>query len=396
MRRRALAAGIILVAVLTAAAVQSRRPLPAPTGALLLAASHAYGATKKPPWPATGEAAIGADGLGLWAASASPRALPIASLAKVMTALVALEARPLSPGQGGGTVTVSAADAATYQAETSAGQSTVVVRAGEQLTELQLLQGMLIPSGNNFAALLADYAAGSVGQMVQRMNLKARTLGLSKTHFDDVSGISTRTVSVPADLVRLGELALANPVIAQVVGMAQAVLPVAGVVYNVNYALGRDGILGIKTGSDPAAGACYLFAANWTSSSGRSHHLVGAIEGMATLDGTFAAAQRLLDAARANLVVEHLVAAKQKVGTLSAAWGSKAGLLSPDDLSLALWPGEVVRTRLVLKANPAPLARGSVVGHLEVSAGPQSVQLPLATSSAIASPSRLWRILRIA
>ncbi|MGH7862972.1 MAG: hypothetical protein ACREOS_12125, partial [Candidatus Dormibacteraceae bacterium] len=64
-------------------------------------------------------------------------------------------------------------------------------------------------------------------------------------------------------------------------------------------------------------------------------------------------------------------------------------------LSLALWPGEVVRTRLVLKANPPPLAKGSVVGHLEVRAGPQSVQLPVQISSAIAAPSCLWRIMRL-
>jgi D-alanyl-D-alanine carboxypeptidase (penicillin-binding protein 5/6) len=100
------------------------------------------------------------------------------------------------------------------------------------------------------------------------MNATARAMGLDGTTFADVSGLSEKTVSVPSDLVRLGQAALDNPVIAGIVQEEQVVLPVAGLQVNVNYALGEDGIFGIKTGNTPSGGAIYLFAGNVQMTSG--------------------------------------------------------------------------------------------------------------------------------
>ena len=133
--------------------------------------------------------------------------------------------------------------------------------AGESLTELQALEGLLIPSGNNIAVLLADWDAGSTDAFVAKMNSAAQTLGLTSSHFVDVSGLDPGSESTAGDLINLGQAAMALPAFAQVVGMGEATLPVAGRLINFDYDLGHEGIIGIKTGTDAAAGGCFLFEA---------------------------------------------------------------------------------------------------------------------------------------
>ena len=88
------------------------------------------------------------------------------------------------------------------------------------------------------------------------MNAHAHTLRLASTTFTDPSGLDAGTVSTPEDLIRLGEAAIALPAFAQIVAMPLVTLPLAGTVYNLNYDLGRDGVIGVKTGATrPPAGA---------------------------------------------------------------------------------------------------------------------------------------------
>src|SRR5258708_34121892 len=96
------------------------------------------------------------------------------------------------------------------------------------------------------------------------MYKRGKALGLSHTKFAAPAGASAQTVSTPSDLVALGMTAMNQEVFAQVVAMTSAKLPVAGTVYNVDYALGQSGIIGIKTGSGFNQGANFLFAASAT------------------------------------------------------------------------------------------------------------------------------------
>src|SRR5919197_831993 len=311
MRTRIAGAAFLLLVLI---AVQYLRPLPVVRPRPLLPAStHVSGAPPAMPWPGTGWAAIGAVGLGAVATSGPEKPQPIASVAKVMTALVLLESKPITPGQPGPTVTVSADDVSDYVAKRDQGQSVVAVTAGEQLTEYQLLQGLLIPSGNNLADLIARWVAGSVPAFVERMNARAKALGLKSTSFVDTSGFDPRTVSTPSDLVRMGSVAIGDPVIADVVSQPQAELPVAGTVYNVDYALGQGGIAGIKTGSSPQAGACFLF-----SSPQRGYTIVGAVMGLPSLDDAFAATKALIKAAAGVMKATALVTKEQAVGRYEA------------------------------------------------------------------------------
>ena len=140
-------------------------------------------------------------------------------------------------------------------------ESVVPVAAGEQLTERQALQALLLPSANNIAAVLARWDAGSTARFVARMNATARSLGMTHTRYTDPSGYDDATVSTAADQVRIVDRAMRLPVFASIVATPSATLPVAGTVHNTNTLLGHDGFVGVKTGSDDAAGGCFAFRA---------------------------------------------------------------------------------------------------------------------------------------
>ncbi|MDQ6773522.1 MAG: D-alanyl-D-alanine carboxypeptidase, partial [Candidatus Dormibacteraeota bacterium] len=257
MKRKAaarLGALALLVALLYAAVgvYNWTRPVP-PAFPLTQLPALSSGTAPALPWPPGAQAAVGADGFGILAATPDARPAPIASVAKMMTALLTLHTHPLAVGEAGPIITVTSQDVAVYLQDVAVDGSVVPVTAGEQLTEYQALQALLLPSANNVASLLGRWADGSEAAFVQRMNQSAAAMALAGTTFADASGFDPRTVSVPSDLVRLAELAMQEPVFAQIVGQASAVLPVAGTVFNVNALLGQDSVVGVKTGNSVEA-----------------------------------------------------------------------------------------------------------------------------------------------
>ena len=200
-------------------------------------------------WPAYGQAAVQ---IGQSQVQAGPNqhAAPIASVAKVMTAYLVLRDHPLRLGQDGPTITLTDADVADTDRRRGQQESVVSIAAGEQLTERQALQALLLPSANNIAAVLARWDAGSADRFVARMNATARSLGMTHTRYTDPSGYDDATVSTAADQVRIVDRAMRLPVFASIVATPSATLPVAGTVHNTNRLLGHNGFVGVKTGSD--------------------------------------------------------------------------------------------------------------------------------------------------
>src|SRR6184192_3547833 len=212
-------------------------------------------------WPADGQAAFVQTGQSQVQAGPNQHPAAIASVAKVMTAYVVLRDHPLQVGEDGPTITLTDADVADTDRRRRQHESVVSIAAGEQLTELQALQALLLPSANNIAAVLARWDAGSTSRFVARMNAAARSLGMTHTRYTDASGYDDATVSTAADQVRIVVWAMRLPVFASIVATPSATLPVAGTVHNTNTLLGHDGFVGVKTGSDDAAGGCFAFRA---------------------------------------------------------------------------------------------------------------------------------------
>jgi D-alanyl-D-alanine carboxypeptidase len=187
------------------------------------------------------------------------RVLPIASLTKMMTALVVVDRI-----QPGAKVRITN-EALRYQ-----GSGVGLLPRSKWIGVNTMLYGLLLPSGNDAAIALAQRAAGgSVGRFVRYMNEKAESLGLVCTHFSTPSGFEDKeNHSCAADLAAIGRAVLREPRLARIVKRREAVLPfpIKGgrlYLYNHNPLLrqGYPGTTGLKTGYTVAAGRCLVATA---------------------------------------------------------------------------------------------------------------------------------------
>lgn len=287
-RRRALLVAVLALLAATAFAAPRH---------LLNAKDRSY--LSSDGWPLRGQGAY-LLGNGRPAVSPHEQPVPIASVAKVMTAYLVLKHYPLRAGDSGRRFVVGQDDVEDTETRRREGQSVVDVRAGERLTEREALMAILLPSANNVATLVARQVSGSVDSFVADMNRTARALGMSHTTYTDPSGYDDGTVSTARDQLRLAQVVAKDGTLAAMMATRRYGLPVAGEVTNTNALLGHDGFVGMKTGSDAAAGGCLMFRAVWRTESGNVT-LIGVVLG-----------QR-----GDNLITAGLYAAKQLVGRLA-------------------------------------------------------------------------------
>lgn len=395
-----LVAGVVVLAAAAAYVVFAL--VRSPPSATVSAAPRAPGFPGRRPilaWPNQGQAAVGVTGVGLIGFHGSGRPTPIASIAKVMTAYLVLRDHPLHGGAGGPQITVTPADVGLFVADRDSGQSVVQVQAGERLTERQALEGLLLPSGNNIATLLARWDAGSERGFVAKMNATAGAMGLANTHYTDASGVQAGTVSTAGDQVRLALRAMQVPVLAQIVGMTQANLPVAGRQYNKDALLGKDGIVGIKTGTTSEAGGCFVFAAK-KQLAGHAVTIVGAVlHQTATpaqpsiIASAFAASTALLDSARPAVVDRRVVKAGNTLAWIKAPWADRVPLEATKAVSLVGWPGMRVRTTIVTAPGVgSSVSAGQNVATAVIAAGAQHDSVRLVAARDLPGPSVFWRI----
>src|SRR5207248_8342060 len=191
---------------------------------------------------------------------------------------VVLKHYPLRAGVSGPRFVVDQDDVVDTERMSREGQSIVDVRAGEQLTERDALMAILLPSANNVSLLVARQVSGSVAAFVAEMNRTARSLGMSHTTYTDPSGYDDGTVSTALDQLRLAKVVAKDETLAAMMATRSYWLPVAGEVTNTNALLGQDGFVGMKTGSDAAAGGCFMFRSGWHTESDNAT-LIGVVLG---------------------------------------------------------------------------------------------------------------------
>jgi serine-type D-Ala-D-Ala carboxypeptidase (penicillin-binding protein 5/6) len=389
---------VAAVVVVIFGLVQWLRPLPSATfRAARTVSLRLPGDAPSLPWPTMGAATLTEVGVGSLGSSGTAQALPVASIAKVLTAYVVLEDHPTAVGASGPAIAVSPAVLSEYQSGVASQQSEVAVATGESLTELQALEGLLIASGNDMAVLLADWDAGSTSTFVARMNSTAKALGLSSTRITDPSGLDPATVSSAQDLVRLGQDAMAIPVFRQIVDMGEVTLPMAGLVYNVDADLGHAGIVGIKTGSDSAAGGCFLFEARQTVS-GQTVTLVGAVlgqQGQSIITTALDDAENLVTAAFASMHEFPVVSPGRRVATVVAPWGASVPVTAPDAPEIVAAPGITLRADLRGSALGSSLVAGARVGTLTIVTPGGRFDVALRTADSLPGPSVIWRLTRL-
>lgn len=346
-------------------------------------------------WPTYGQGAVGTAGYGVLSSHNTDHPQPTASVAKIMTALAVLDRYPLKVGEPGPTLTMTANDVALYNQYVAKDGSVVLVAAGEQITEYQALQALLLPSANNMADTLALWAFGSMQNYEVYANNFAKTLHMENTLISDASGYSPQTVSTASDLVLLGAKALQNPVLAEIVAQPQANLPVAGITRNVNSLLGRDGINGIKTGDTDAAGGCYLVSSIQQLSTGQRVTVIAAIMGAPTLQRAQADMLPLLSTTLKGFSESTVASAGQIVGYYHLPWGGTVTAIASSDSRLLVWRGETIHPTLKLRNLTAPAPANTVVGQITLNFGSTSVSGDAVLETSVTPPSTLWRLKHI-
>ncbi len=296
-------------------------------------------------WPGDGVSAVGAIGFdGVLATNeATPVSRPMASISKTVTALVVLKAKPLAPGEDGPQVTFTAEDEALRGEILKQDGIVEPAVAGTSLSQRDLLEGALLASANNYAAALGVWAYGSNDAFVAAANAWLAEQGLTGTHVADAMGLSPETVSTTADLVRIGEMVLADPVLSGIVDQRSADVAGVGTVENRNLLAGVPGCRGIKTGTLEQAGKCLLWAVD-TKVGDRDVTLVGVTLGAKDHAELARQVTALLPTVTANMHVVQVASSGEPFADYTTAWGATARAVATEDRSLLVWGDTPVPT----------------------------------------------------
>ncbi|MCX3286770.1 D-alanyl-D-alanine carboxypeptidase [Streptomyces sp. NEAU-H22] len=391
---------LVLLLVVVFAVVQSVRPLPAPTLELTAKDSYTFeGGKVDIPWPADGQAALDVQGIGTFGSSGEQKPVPIASVAKVMTAYVILRDHPLKSGQDGPKILIDQA----AQDQSDAGQeSTVDVTKGDKITEREALESILIASANNVARLLARWDAGSEKAFVQKMNDAAKDLGMKNTTYTDPSGLNNTTVSTAVDQVKLAKAAMLQPAFREVATMMSYVDYKQKKHDNWNRLVGYNNVTGIKTGTTTSALGNLVFSAR-KDVNGEVHRIIGAVvrQPAGGPDNTILGAalhegDKLIRAAQGALESATILKKGDVVGYADDGLGGRTPVAVTEDVTAVGWAGLSVKLTFAGDDLPHTAEAGTKVGTLTVGDGTTSaVKVPVALQKDLAEPGFAAKLTRL-
>lgn len=341
-------------------------------------------------WPENGSAAVGVDGLETVAAS-DDEAVPMASITKLVTALMVLDETPLEVGEQGPEREITWADRYRYWEYLARGESALDVPVDGTLTTYQLLQGMLMGSAGNYAELLTADTWPTDAEFSAAATEWLDANGLNDIVVVDPSGISQENVATPAALIDLGEAALDNPVLAEIVATESVELPGAGEVENTNELL-DDGAVGLKTGT--LYGDYNLLAARDIDATDAVVTVYAVVLGQIGNDARFDEAERLLDEVVAEAETPVTLPAGTVAGSVTTLWGDSADIVTTEDVSVLAWNGASAASTPALDLGEAAADRedGDPAGTVSFE-GPVNAQTaPLALTATITDPDGWWRL----
>ncbi|MEV7036117.1 D-alanyl-D-alanine carboxypeptidase [Streptomyces sp. NPDC093272] len=402
VRRVKIWTPLAIVLLIIFAVVQAFRPLPQPTLSLTAKDSYTFDGSKADiPWPADGQAALDVQGIGSFGSSGDQKSVPIASVAKVMTAYIILRDHPLKSGAAGPRIKIDQA----AEDQSNAGQeSTVDVTAGDSITQREALEGILIASANNVARLLARWDAGSEKAFVAKMNTTAKKLGMTNTTYTDPSGLTDSTVSTAVDQVKLAKAAMASEPTFREVAAMMSYDDYKGTNHgNWNQLVGHNDVVGIKTGTTTSALGNLVFAAK-KDVNGETRTIIGAVlrqPASAASDNSILTAalnggDKLIRAAQGALKSATIYKKGAVVGYVDDGLGGRTPVVATEDVTAVGWSG--LKVKLTFQADDVPhtAKAGTKVGALTVGDGSGSaVQVPVALQKDLAEPGFTSKLTRI-
>lgn len=345
-------------------------------------------------WPNYGSGAIGAIGFdGVLSSHGDQSARPIASITKVITALVVLNIRPIAGGEQGPSIQITQADLDIFGRGLLQEAAMSPVYVGTSLTERQVIELMLLPSAANYSETLAVWAYGSVDAYLIAANNWLQSSGMMNTIVTDTSGLSPGNVSTPNDLIILAKLAMANSTVASVSAMATSEIPIIGTIINTNWLLGEAGVNGIKTGSTDEAGICLLFS-SVINVGGKQVTVVGSI-----LNGTNRATEnadvkRLLKSVEPGFRDVAITSVGKEYAKYTTLWDQTTNLVSNQDISTLVWSDTPI-TVSVVADDITTVKSGAQAGTAMINIGGKVTKVPLFISNSISKPRFIWRLTNI-
>ena len=394
--RKVLRAVVIMIGALVILAVGVYGPatlvgpLPAATATVVQAPADAA-TTGVPALPQTGASAIMASGSdAVLTSGGEAAAVPIGGTAKVITALVVLDAKPLAAGAAGESVPITQEDYASYVQYLSERARAISFIAGETWSQREMLQAMLLGSSNNHADALARWAFGSIDGYLTAAQAWLTEKGLTSVQLVDTNGLAEGDVGTASDLARIASLAMADPAISEIMASTDARVNGNRSVENLAKYATEQGYTGLSRSYTDEAGVCFLFALDVTTDAG-SVTLVGAFlrePDCETLDADLAA---LASTAANTIRSTPVVTEGQSYVTYTTDWGETANGVAMGTESRLLW----VTTPLEYQVDAKTLStgsRGEQVGSVTVTTpdGPLNVLLEL--DGRIGDPGPFWRL----
>lgn len=339
------------------------------------------------PW-SSAQASIGTTTDGVLASKPGQAPLPTASTAKLITVLTVLQEKPLLPGDQGPLLTIDYNDIALYDAYQRAGGSLVTVEVGEKLTQYQMMQGILIRSGNNLADSLAIWAFGNLSNYQIAAQKYVEELGMKNTIIGtDASGLSPTTTSTAEDLTLLGIAAMKNDVVREIVRQPTSNLPLDGIKPNTNWMLGQNGVVGVKTGNTPEVGGVFIIASVYTPEGEEPITIVGAVQGAPTTYDAIAESGRLAEHIKPLFVRKTIVEKGTVVATITTPWGESSDVIVAEDLTTFGWKYKTDKP-LIASSSSTPFKKGSTLGTISVDKHASN----LIAADSIDQPTWLWRL----
>jgi len=342
-------------------------------------------------WPGFGASAFGAVGYpDLLSVNGSTEALPMASITKIITAMVVLEAKPLATGTDGPEIEFSQADRALYSKYLAMRGSVKPMPANTSMSQLEVLQVTLIASANNYAEAVADWAYGTEAAYVDAAKTWLTEHGMTHTTVVEPTGINPANTSTATDLVTLGKLAMANPVISDIVDTPTLTLPEVGTIKDTNKLLGSEGVVGIKTGTLENIGSSLLFASKQKVGSS-TVTIIGAVLGAADHDALYPAVTGLLRSITSGFHEITLAEKGQPFAGYRTAWSARTTAVATSDAKVVVWSDTPVSS-VVAAPDIRLVARGETAGEVAFTVGKKTITVPLAFSTSVRDPGPAWRL----
>ncbi|MER6016537.1 serine hydrolase [Streptomyces anulatus] len=403
VRRVKIWTPLVLLLLIVFAIVQVMRPLPEPSLELTAKPTYTFdGGETKLSWPGQGQSAVMVDGVGSLGSEGAQKPAPIASVAKVMTAYVILQEHPLKGDEEGETITV---DQKAEDESKRPDESTAPLTKGQQLSQRQMLQLLMIPSGNNAARLLARWDAGSEDAFIDKMNDAAKKLGMTGSTYTDPSGLEKTTVSTATDQLKLAQAVMRNEVFRGIVDMPEIEIEgIDGKIYNNNNLLLQPGVSGIKTGSSTPAGGNLLWSAN-TKVDGKVLWIYGAVMGQQagtgrvydSLELSLQNSLKLIKDAQEAATSATVVKKGDVVGYVDNGFGGQTPVVATKNLKAVGWSGLEVELKVTDNGKGIDHAAkaGSEVGMVTVGTGTGKVTAPVVLQSDLTEPAFGDKLARI-